>query len=151
MRRKKRRKKQKEKEKKEGEEKATRKNAEQQKAQVVPRERKVVEQAGETAAMPAHGVEQSTIMVETLIKAVTSSIEATTPLVSINFTIILFSLSLMYLLINLQFLFQAQTMLEGLGDINKLLEDVFLTLQQCQTPTKASSILTPLEPTKDQL
>jgi hypothetical protein len=42
-------------------------------------------------------------------------------------------------------------MLEGLGDIEKLLEDVSLTLQQCQTPTKTSSILTPLEPTRDQL
>uniref|UniRef100_A0A2N9EPX4 Aminotransferase-like plant mobile domain-containing protein n=1 Tax=Fagus sylvatica TaxID=28930 RepID=A0A2N9EPX4_FAGSY len=38
-----------------------------------------------------------------------------------------------------------------LGDIDKLLEDVSLTLQQCQTPTKTSSTLTPLEPTKDQL
>ena len=76
---------------------------------MVPRERKVVEQAGETASIPTQGVKQSTIKVETLIEAVTSSIEATTPLVSINFTIIFFSLSLMYLLINLQFLFQAQT------------------------------------------
>ena len=39
---------------------------------------------------------------------------------------------------------------EGLRDIDKLLEDVSLTLQQCQTPTKTSSTLTPLEPTKDQ-
>ena len=40
---------------------------------------------------------------------------------------------------------------EGLGDIDKLLKDVSLTLQQYQTPTKTSSILTPLEPTRDQL
>ena len=39
----------------------------------------------------------------------------------------------------------------GLGDIDKLLENVSLTLQQCQTPTKTSSIHTPLEPTRDQL
>ena len=42
-------------------------------------------------------------------------------------------------------------MSEGLKDIDKLLEDVFLTLQQCQTPTKTSSTLIPLEPSKDQL
>ena len=42
-------------------------------------------------------------------------------------------------------------MLEGLGDIEKLLEDVSLTFQQCQTPIKTSCILTPLEPTNDQL
>ena len=42
-------------------------------------------------------------------------------------------------------------MSEGLKDIDKLLEDVFLTLQQCQTPTKTSSTLIPLEPPKDQL
>ena len=40
---------------------------------------------------------------------------------------------------------------EGLGDIEKLLEDVSMTLQQCQTPTKTSCILTPLEQTRDQL
>ena len=40
---------------------------------------------------------------------------------------------------------------EDLGDIDKLLEDVSLTLQQYQTPTKTSSILTSLEPTRDQL
>jgi hypothetical protein len=40
---------------------------------------------------------------------------------------------------------------EGLGDIEKLLEYVSLTFQQCQTPTKTSSILTPLEPINDQL
>uniref|UniRef100_A0A2N9GZI7 Aminotransferase-like plant mobile domain-containing protein n=1 Tax=Fagus sylvatica TaxID=28930 RepID=A0A2N9GZI7_FAGSY len=46
---------------------------------------------------------------------------------------------------------EAQNMPDGLGDIEKLLEDVSLTLQQYQTPTKTSSTLTPLEPTKDQL
>ena len=40
---------------------------------------------------------------------------------------------------------------EGLGDIDKLLEDVSLTLQQCQTSTKTSSTPIPLEPSKDQL
>uniref|UniRef100_A0A2N9H3D1 Aminotransferase-like plant mobile domain-containing protein n=1 Tax=Fagus sylvatica TaxID=28930 RepID=A0A2N9H3D1_FAGSY len=61
----------------------------------------------------------------TSIEAVTFSIEAAAPL--------------------------AQNMPEGLGDIDKLLEDVSLTLQQCQTPTKASSTSIPLEPSKDQL
>ena len=42
-------------------------------------------------------------------------------------------------------------MQEGLGDINKLLEDVSLTLQQCQTPTKTSSSSISLEPSRDQL
>uniref|UniRef100_A0A2N9I9T0 Uncharacterized protein n=1 Tax=Fagus sylvatica TaxID=28930 RepID=A0A2N9I9T0_FAGSY len=45
----------------------------------------------------------------------------------------------------------ASNMPEGLGDIDKLLEDVSLTLQQCQTPTKTSSTPIPLEPSKDQL
>ena len=52
---------------------------------------------------------------------------------------------------NLFFIFQAQKIPEGLWDIDKLLEDVSLTLQQCQTPTKASSTSIPLEPSKDQL
>jgi hypothetical protein len=42
-------------------------------------------------------------------------------------------------------------MLESLGDIDKLLEGVSLTLQQCQTRTKTSSTSTPLEPSTDQL
>jgi hypothetical protein len=42
-------------------------------------------------------------------------------------------------------------MLEGLGDIDKLLEDVSLNLQQCQTLTKTSSTPIPLEPLMDQL
>ncbi len=42
-------------------------------------------------------------------------------------------------------------MLEGLGDIDKLFEDVSLTLQQCQTPTKTSSTSISLEPSRDQL
>jgi hypothetical protein len=42
-------------------------------------------------------------------------------------------------------------MLEGLGDIDKLLENVSLTLQQCQTPTKTSSTITTLKPTQEQL
>jgi hypothetical protein len=42
-------------------------------------------------------------------------------------------------------------MLEGLRDIDKLLKDVSLTLQQCQTPTKTSSTYVPLEPSTDQL
>jgi hypothetical protein len=40
---------------------------------------------------------------------------------------------------------------EGLGDIDKLFEDVSLTLQKCQTPTKTSSTPIPLKPSKDQL
>uniref|UniRef100_A0A2N9F949 Aminotransferase-like plant mobile domain-containing protein n=1 Tax=Fagus sylvatica TaxID=28930 RepID=A0A2N9F949_FAGSY len=114
----------KEKEKKE-EAKAASRKVEHQRAQVVPGEGKVTKQAGEIAAMPSQKVTQPVIEVETLIEAATSSIEATTPL--------------------------AQNMPEGLGDIDKLLEDVSLTLQQYQTPTKTSSILTPLEPTRDQL
>ena len=42
-------------------------------------------------------------------------------------------------------------MQKGLGDIDKLLEDVSLTLQQCQTPTKTSSTSVSLEPFRDQL
>ena len=42
-------------------------------------------------------------------------------------------------------------MQEGRRDIDKLLEDVSLTLQQCQTPTKTSSSSISLEPSKDQL
>ena len=42
-------------------------------------------------------------------------------------------------------------MQEGLRDIDKLLEDVSLTLQQCQTPTKTSSTSISFEPSKDQL
>ena len=52
---------------------------------------------------------------------------------------------------NLFFLLQTPNMPEGLGDIDKLLEDVSLTFKQCQTPTKISSIPIPLEPLKDQL
>uniref|UniRef100_A0A2N9GZC7 Aminotransferase-like plant mobile domain-containing protein n=1 Tax=Fagus sylvatica TaxID=28930 RepID=A0A2N9GZC7_FAGSY len=62
---------------------------------------------------------------KTSIEAVTSSIEAAAPL--------------------------APNMLESLGDIDKLLEGVSLTLQQCQTRTKTSSTSTPLEPSTDQL
>ena len=40
---------------------------------------------------------------------------------------------------------------KSLGDIDKLFEDVSLTFQQCQTPTKTSSTPIPLEPSKDQL
>uniref|UniRef100_A0A2N9EPR3 Aminotransferase-like plant mobile domain-containing protein n=1 Tax=Fagus sylvatica TaxID=28930 RepID=A0A2N9EPR3_FAGSY len=46
---------------------------------------------------------------------------------------------------------EAVASLEGLGDIDKLLEDVSLTLQQCQTPTKTSSSSISLEPSRDQL
>ena len=46
---------------------------------------------------------------------------------------------------------QAPRTKEGLGDIDKLLEDVSLTLQQCQTPTKTSSYFISLEPSRDQL
>ena len=49
------------------------------------------------------------------------------------------------------FLLQAPCTQEGLGDIDKLLEDVSLTLQQCQTPTKTSSSSISLEPSRDQL
>ena len=42
-------------------------------------------------------------------------------------------------------------MQKGPGDIDKLLEDVSLTLQQCQTPTKTSSASVSLEPSRDQL
>jgi hypothetical protein len=55
------------------------------------------------------------------------------------------------LITNLTFLLQAPHTQEGLGDIDKLLEDVSLTLQQCQTPIKTSSASVPLEPPSDQL
>ena len=42
-------------------------------------------------------------------------------------------------------------MQEDPRDIDKLLEDVSLTLQQCQTPTKTSSASIPLEPPSDQI
>ena len=57
----------------------------------------------------------------------------------------------MSLLLNLIFLLQAPRMQEGPRDIDKLLEDVSLTLQQCQTPTKTSFTSISLEPSKDQL
>ena len=49
--------------------------------------KKMVEQAGRMTAMLAQKVTQPAIEVETLIEAVTSSIEATTPLVSISFAL----------------------------------------------------------------
>uniref|UniRef100_A0A2N9EXD2 Uncharacterized protein n=1 Tax=Fagus sylvatica TaxID=28930 RepID=A0A2N9EXD2_FAGSY len=70
-------------------------------------------------------VVQPAIEVRTSIEAATLSIEATSPL--------------------------APHMQEGLGDIDKLLEDVSLTFQQCQTPTKTSSTSISLEPSRDQL
>ena len=42
-------------------------------------------------------------------------------------------------------------MQEGPGDIDKLLEEVSLTLQQCQSPTKISSASVSLELSRDQL
>ena len=49
------------------------------------------------------------------------------------------------------FLLQARSSLEGLGDVDKLFEDVSLTLQKCQTPTKSTSAITVLKPTQEQL
>jgi hypothetical protein len=80
---------------------------------------------------------------------VKTSIEATAPLVSMLFTLV-FCFPYVFIT-NLFFLLQASNMPEGLGDIDKLLKDVSLTLQQCQTPTKTSSTPIPLEPSKDQL
>ena len=57
-------------------------------------EGKVTKQAKEITAMPSQKVTQPVIEVETLIEVVTSSIEATTPLVSINFALILCPLCL---------------------------------------------------------
>ena len=92
---------------------------------------------------------QPAIEVRTSIKAATSSIKAAAPLVSMLFTLV-FSSSCVFIT-NLIFLLQAPNMQKGPGDIDKLLEDVSLTLQQCQTPTKTSSTSISLEPSKDQL
>jgi hypothetical protein len=94
-------------------------------------------------------VVQPAIEVRTSIEAATLSIEATSPLVSMLFTLV-FCSSCVFIT-NLIFLLQAPHMQEGLGDIDKLLEDVSLTFQQCQTPTKTSSTSISLEPSRDQL
>ncbi len=94
-------------------------------------------------------VAQPVVEVRTSIEAATSSIEAAAPLVSMPFTLV-FCFPYVFIT-NLFFLFQAQNMPKGFKDIDKLLEDVSLTLQQCQTPTKTSSTPIPLEPSKDQL
>uniref|UniRef100_A0A2N9G039 Uncharacterized protein n=1 Tax=Fagus sylvatica TaxID=28930 RepID=A0A2N9G039_FAGSY len=88
-----------EKEKKEKE--AAREKVEKQKTQMVPKEKKRVEEVGEVAMMPEKGVRQPIIEAKALIEAVISSIEVATLL--------------------------------------------------CQTPTKTSSIITSLKPTKEQL
>uniref|UniRef100_A0A2N9F7Z1 Aminotransferase-like plant mobile domain-containing protein n=1 Tax=Fagus sylvatica TaxID=28930 RepID=A0A2N9F7Z1_FAGSY len=119
---------------KEGVEK--KKKKEKEKKKEVEKEKKEEEATKEKAEKrKAHVVPKEKKMVEevgevaTMPKqeAVTSSVEVATPLVS------------------------GPTVLKGLGNINKLLEDVSLTLQQCQTPTKTSSIITSLKPTKEQL
>uniref|UniRef100_A0A2N9G3D1 Uncharacterized protein n=1 Tax=Fagus sylvatica TaxID=28930 RepID=A0A2N9G3D1_FAGSY len=45
----------------------------------------------------------------------------------------------------------ATSLSSGLGDVDKLLENVSLTLQKCQTPTKTTSAITALKPTQEQL
>uniref|UniRef100_A0A2N9H3S9 Aminotransferase-like plant mobile domain-containing protein n=1 Tax=Fagus sylvatica TaxID=28930 RepID=A0A2N9H3S9_FAGSY len=93
--------------------------------QVVPGVAKLTKPTVMAPVVSVQQVVQPTIEVRTLIEAATPSIEAAAPL--------------------------APRMQEGLGDIDKLLENVSLTLQQCQTPTKTSSTSISLEPSKDQL
>uniref|UniRef100_A0A2N9EGB3 Uncharacterized protein n=1 Tax=Fagus sylvatica TaxID=28930 RepID=A0A2N9EGB3_FAGSY len=94
---------------------------------MVSKKKKMVEEVGKEVVMPEVEVKQQGIEAMALIEVVISSVEATTHMGS------------------------AQPMLEGLGDIDKLLENVSLTLQQCQTPTKTSSTITTLKPTQEQL
>uniref|UniRef100_A0A2N9GJR0 RNA-directed DNA polymerase n=1 Tax=Fagus sylvatica TaxID=28930 RepID=A0A2N9GJR0_FAGSY len=93
--------------------------------QVASREAKLTKLAVVAPVVSMQPVVQPTVNVRTSIKATVPSIKAVAPL--------------------------APCMQEGLGDIDKLLEDVSLTLQQCQTPTKTSSSSISLEPSKDQL
>ena len=53
---------------------------------MVPKEKKIVEKVGEVAIMPEQEVRQPTIEAEASIETMTSSVEVTTPLVSINLT-----------------------------------------------------------------
>ena len=110
--------------------------------QVVPREARLTKQIAVATVVSMQQVARPVVKVRT-------SIEATTPLVSMLFTLT-FCFSYVFIT-NLFFLLQTPNMPEGLGDIDKLLEDVSLTFKQCQTPTKISSIPIPLEPLKDQL
>uniref|UniRef100_A0A2N9EM61 Aminotransferase-like plant mobile domain-containing protein n=1 Tax=Fagus sylvatica TaxID=28930 RepID=A0A2N9EM61_FAGSY len=102
------------------------KEGEEKKKQEEEQKKKEKKREVEAAKKKAEQVVQPAIKVRTSIEAATSSIEAATP-------------------------WLAPHMLEGLGDIDKLFEDVSLTLQQCQTPTKTSSTSISLEPSRDQL
>uniref|UniRef100_A0A2N9FED4 Aminotransferase-like plant mobile domain-containing protein n=1 Tax=Fagus sylvatica TaxID=28930 RepID=A0A2N9FED4_FAGSY len=93
--------------------------------QVVPKEAKLTKPIVVAPVVSMQQTVQSAIEVRPSIEAATSSIKAAAPL--------------------------ATHMQEGPRDIDKLLEDVSLTLQQCQTPTKTSSASVPLEPPSDQL
>jgi hypothetical protein len=117
--------------------------------QVVPGVAKLTKPTVMAPVVSVQQVVQPTIEVRTLIEAATPSIEAAAPLVSMLFTLV-FCFAYVFIT-NLIFLLQAPRMQEGLGDIDKLLENVSLTLQQCQTPTKTSSTSISLEPSKDQL
>ncbi len=116
---------------------------------MVPRKAKLTKPTVMALVVSVQQAVQPAIEVRTSIEAATSSIEAAAPLVSMLFTLV-FCSSCVFIT-NLIFLLQAPHMQEGLGDINKLLEDVSLTLQQCQTPTKTSSASISLEPSRDQL
>lgn len=92
---------------------------------MVPKEKKKVEEVGKEVVIPEKEVKQQGI------EAVISSVEAITPLDSVSFAF-LFLCPSYYTLIYLftyNFLLQAQPMLEDHGDIDNLLEVVFLTLQ----------------------
>ena len=116
---------------------------------MAPREARLTKQTAMTTVVLVQQAAQPAVEVRTSIKATTSSIKVATPLVSMPFTLVfLFP----YIFIsNLFFLFQARNMPEGLEDIDKLLEDVLLTFQQCQAPTKTSSTPIPWVPSMDQL
>ena len=104
---------------------------------MVPREAKLTEPIVVAPEVSMQEAVQSTIKVRPSIKVATSSIEAAAPLVSMFFALIFCSSCA--LITNLTFLLQAPHMQEVPRDIDKLLKDVFLTLQQCKTPTKTSS------------
>lgn len=94
------------------------------------KEKKMVEEVREVAMMLEKEVRQPIIEAKALIEAVISSVEVATPLVSVSLAF-LFLYPYPYTLICLficNSFFQAQPMFQGLGDIDKLLEDVFFTL-----------------------
>ena len=95
--------------------------------QVVPGVAKLTKPTVMAPVVSVQQVVQPAIEVRTLIEAATPSIEAATPLVSMLFTLV-FCFAYVFIT-NLIFLLQAPRMQEGLGDIDKLLENVSLTLQ----------------------